>query len=47
MLEKDKNNRIGVTEALKHPWFDGVSKAINEYKDEASLKEKGVANFSD
>jgi len=47
LIDKDKNSRLSVSEALKHPWFDGVSKAINEYKDEKELKEKGVANFSD
>jgi len=47
MLEKDKNNRLSVIDALKHPWFEGVSKQINEYKNEDELKVKGTANFSD
>lgn len=47
LLEKDKNNRLSVQDALKHPWFEGVSKQINEYKDEKELKVRGVANFSD
>jgi len=47
MLEKDKNNRLSVGDALKHSWFDGVSKQINEYKNEDELKKLGTANFSD
>lgn len=30
MLEKDKAKRLSVTEALKHEWFAGISKVINE-----------------
>lgn len=47
MLEKDKGMRLDVTSALKHPWFEGVSKSTVEHKDEAILNQKGVASFSD
>jgi len=37
MLEKDKNIRLDVAGALKHPWFEGVSKSTIEHKDESVL----------
>jgi len=46
MLEKDKNERLDVTSALKHPWFEGVHKSM-EYKDEAVLNQKALSSFSD
>lgn len=47
MLEKDKNIRIDVAGALKHPWFEGVQKSMLEQKDEAKLNQKAISNFAD
>lgn len=46
MLEKDKNVRLDVNSALKHPWFEGVNKQV-EYKDESLLNQKALSSFSD